>query len=276
MNIRIVAKALGFPALIFSTLSAISSAAYAQECTLIVDARTGVTVKETGECDDRYTAASTFKVALALMGYDAGILKDAHSPLWNWQEGMRAPARDKKPVDPTIWQAESVLWYSRELARNLGAQRFSSYVSSFTYGNMDISGEPGKRNGLSHAWIASLTISPREQTTFIRHMLAHDLPVSPAAIKQTMAIVPTFSTRSGWRVHGKMGSGWTRNTGGQIQRSRPEGWFVGWAEREGRVVVFARLGIGTVEGRQGLIEQEKLLAALDSLRRDHIESLKLD
>jgi len=265
MNIRIVAKALGFPALIFSTLSAISSAAYAQECTLIIDARTGVIVEETGECDHRYTAASTFKVALALMGYDAGILTDAHSPLWNWQEGMRAPARDKKPVDPTIWQADSVLWYSRELARNLGAQRFSSYVGSFSYGNMDISGEPGKRNGLSHAWIASLAISPREQTTFIRRMLARELPVAPAAIDQTIAVLPTFSTKSGWRVHGKTGSGWTRNARGQIQRSRPEGWFVGWAEREGRVVVFARLGIGTVEGRQGLIEQEKLLAALDSL-----------
>ena len=265
MTTHIVTKAFGLPALIFSALIAISSAAHAQECTLIVDARTGATIEEKGVCDHRYTAASTFKVALALMGYDAGILTDAHNPRWDWREGRRAPARDKKPVDPTIWQADSVLWYSREVARNLGAQRFSSYVSSFNYGNKDVSGEPGKRNGLSHAWIASLTISPREQTTFIRRMLARELPVSPAAIEQTMAIVPTFSTRSGWRVHGKTGSGWTRDARGQIQRSRPEGWFVGWAERQGRVVVFARLGIGTVEGRQGLIEQDKLLAELDNL-----------
>ncbi|MGI2036317.1 class D beta-lactamase [Rhizobium panacihumi] len=248
-------KVFRLPALIFSILVAFSSAAHAQECTLIVDAQTGTTIEETGACDDRYTAASTFKIALALMGYDAGILTDAHSPLWNWQEGMRAPARDKKPVDPTIWQADSVLWYSREVARNLGAQRFSSYVDNFNYGNMDVSGEPGKDNGLSHAWIASLMISPREQTAFIRRMLAHELPVSRAAIEQTMTIVPMFSTQSGWRVHGKTGSGWTRNAGGQIQRSRPEGWFVGWAERQGRMLVFARLGIGTVEGRQGLIEQ---------------------
>ncbi|UXN57791.1 class D beta-lactamase [Phyllobacterium zundukense] len=265
MSIHVINKAFGFPALILSILVSISSAAYAEECTFVVDAQTGATVEEKGACDDRYTAASTFKVALALMGYDAGVLTDAHTPLWNWQEGIRAPTRDKKPVDPIIWQADSVLWYSRELARHVGAQRFSSYVGKFNYGNMDVSGEPGKSNGLSHAWITSLTISPREQTDFIRRMLAHELPVSPAAINKTMAIVPTFNTESGWRVHGKTGSGWTRDTRGKIQRSRPEGWFVGWAERQGRVIVFARLGIGTVEGRQGLIEQENLLSALENL-----------
>lgn len=264
MHIKIMYKAFGLSALFLSILVSISSAVQAQECTLIVDAQTGTTVEELGVCDDRFTAASTFKIALALMSYDVGILTDAHTPLWNWQEGMRAPARDKKPVDPTIWLADSVLWYSRELTRNLGAQRFSAYVGSFDYGNMEISGEPGKGNGLSHAWITSLTISPREQTNFIRRMLAHELPVSPAAIKQTMAIVPTFNTKSGWRVHGKTGSGWTRDTRGQIQRDRQEGWFVGWAERQGRVIVFARLGIGTSEGRQGLIEQGELLAALEN------------
>ncbi|EGP54206.1 beta-lactamase class D (plasmid) [Agrobacterium tumefaciens F2] len=265
MSIRTISKTFSFSALIFSILVGFSSAAHAQECTLIVEAQTGATVEEKGACDKRYTAASTFKVALALMGYDAGILTDAHTPLWNWQEGMRAPARDKKPVDPTIWQADSVLWYSRELARILGVQRFSAYVAALNYGNMDVSGERRKGNGLSHAWITSLAISPREQTTFIRRLLAHELPISPAAIGQTMAIVPLFNTKSGWRVHGKTGSGWTRDNNGQIQRNRPEGWFVGWAEREGRVIVFARLGVGSVEGRQGLIEQEKLLAVLENL-----------
>lgn len=261
----VIYKLFGLLILACSLTFGISTAAQAQECTLIVDAQTGATLTESGACDGRYTAASTFKVALALMGYDAGVLTDAHTPVWNWQEGMRAPARDKKPVSPSIWQADSVLWYSRELTRKLGAQRFSTYVTSFNYGNMDISGEPRKSNGLSHAWISSLAISPREQVNFIRRILSHDIPVSSAAISQTMAIVPTFDTKSGWQVHGKTGSGWTRDARGQITRNKPEGWFVGWAEREGRVVVFARLGTGTVEGRQGLIEQEKLLKVLENI-----------
>lgn len=57
----------------------------------------------------------------------------------------------------------------------------------------------------------------------------------------------------------------TRDNNGQIPRNRPEGSFVGLAEREGRVIVFARLGVGSVEGRQGLIEQEKLMAVLENL-----------
>lgn len=52
-------------------------------------------MEETGRCDNRHTAASTFKVALALIGYDAGVLVDAHTPLWTWQPGMLAPTRDK-------------------------------------------------------------------------------------------------------------------------------------------------------------------------------------
>ncbi|OCJ53225.1 hypothetical protein A6U92_25010 [Agrobacterium rubi] len=113
----------------------------------------------------------------------------------------------------------------------MGAERFSTYVKAFDYGNMDISGELGKNNGLSHAWVTSLAISPREQTTFFRRMLAHQLPVSPSAHDRAMEIVPKFSTRSGWRVHGKTGSGWTHDARGRIHRNKPDGWFVGWAER---------------------------------------------
>lgn len=265
MSIDRITKAIILFLLTFPILIGLSNPVVAQQCTLIVDAQTDATIKESGTCDSRYTAASTFKIALALMGYDAGILTDGHTPLLKWREGMRAPMRDRKPVDPRIWQADSVLWFSREVTRNLGAERLSSYVKKFDYGNKDISGELGKGNGLSHAWITSLAISPREQINFIRRMLAYDLPVSRTAISRTMEIVPRFTTKSGWLVHGKTGSGWTRDRSGQINRDQPEGWFVGWAERDGRIIVFARLGVGTVEGRQGLIEQRTLLAALEDL-----------
>jgi beta-lactamase class D len=74
-----------------------------------------------------------------------------------------------------------------------------------------------------------------------------------------------FNTKSGRRIHRKTGGGWTRDNNGQIRRNRSEGWFVGWAEQEGSVIVFARLGFGSVKGRQGLAEQEKLVAVLDNL-----------
>lgn len=161
MNTPAISKAIAFLALILSLMIGISGVAPAQECTLIVDAKTGGTIKEQGSCDTRVTPASTFKIPLALMAYDAGILSDSHAPLWNWKPGMRAPVRDQKLVDPTIWQADSVLWYSREITRLLGPEHFSSYVTRLDYGNMDVSGDPGEKNGLSQAWItSSLTISP--------------------------------------------------------------------------------------------------------------------
>jgi beta-lactamase class D len=266
MNTRAITKTFGFPALILSFLIGISGMAQAQECTLIVDAKTGATIKEQGSCDTRVTPASTFKIPLALIAYDAGILSDTHAPLWEWKSGMRAPARDQKPVDPIIWQGDSVLWYSREITRLLGNERFSSYVTRLGYGNMDVSGDPGAKNGLSQAWItSSLKISPREQTIFIQRLLTQQLPVATGAHTQTMAIIPAFKTKSGWLVHGKTGSGWLRSLNGKIQKNKPVGCFVGWAERQDHMVIFARLGIGTVDGRQGLIERDNLLGGLETL-----------
>lgn len=43
----------------------------------------------------------------------------------------------------------------------------------------------------------------------------------------------------GWHVFGKTGAGASRSTDGKP--AGPFGWFVGWAERNGQAVVFARL-----------------------------------
>lgn len=256
-------KAFGLMAAVFCGFV---GAAQAAECTLVLDAATNTIVLEEGECRQRYTPASTFKIPLSLIAYDAGILTDAHAPRWNWKPGMRAPKRDQKAVDPTIWQADSVLWYSREITRHLEAERFADYVRQLGYGNGDVSGDPGVDNGLTQAWLtSSLQISPYEQAAFLKKLLTGDLAVSAAAQRQTMSIIPTFKTSNGWTAHGKTGSGWTRDTAGEIRKDRPVGWFVGWAEKNGRTVVFARQGIGQTDGRQGLVEQRNLLEALEAL-----------
>ena len=52
-------------------------------CTMLVDADSGdVLVRDGTLCDERTSPAFTFKVALSVMGYDAGILTDAHHPEW--------------------------------------------------------------------------------------------------------------------------------------------------------------------------------------------------
>ena len=50
------------------------SASELVECTVILDQKTGAAIIRTGTCAERFTPMSTFKVPLALMGYDAGWL----------------------------------------------------------------------------------------------------------------------------------------------------------------------------------------------------------
>ena len=170
-------------------------------CTLIVDAASGKDVHREGACDERFSPASTFKVPLALMGCDAGILKDAHDPAWDWRPGFEAPKRDHKSVDPTIWERDSVIWYSRKVTRRLGVKKFAAYVAKLGYGNQDVSGDKGKDNGLTHSWLSSsLVISADEQARLISQLLTDELAVSKDAQAKTRAIMPAFDAAGGWRV----------------------------------------------------------------------------
>jgi beta-lactamase class D len=214
------------------------------ECTVILDQETGSAIVRTGTCDERFTPMSTFKVPLALMGYDAGILKDQHQPRWDYDAKFDAPKRARKPVDPTIWEEDSILWYSQELTRKLGMPAFGDYVRKLDYGNRDTTGRPGQDDALTQSWLSSsLVISADEQARFMRRIVARDLPVSREAIDMTMGIIPAFEADGGWSVHGKTGSGWLRRPNGKLDRARPIGWFVGWARRDGRNIAFARLRI---------------------------------
>lgn len=44
-------------------------------------------IKQEGDCQTRYTPQSIFKIALSLMGYDAGILENESQPEWPFKEG---------------------------------------------------------------------------------------------------------------------------------------------------------------------------------------------
>jgi beta-lactamase class D len=214
------------------------------ECTVVLDQNTGKAIIRTGTCDKRVTPMSTFKVPLALIGYDAGILKDRNNPRWQYDPKFDAPKRTHKTVDPVIWEEESILWYSQELTRKLGKTSFDAYVGKLGYGNRDTGGRPGSDDGLTQSWLSSsLLISPDEQAEFMRRIAARDLPVSPSAIEKTVDIVPAFKAGAGWNVQGKTGSGWLRRANGKLDRARPVGWFVGWAENGGRKIAFARMRI---------------------------------
>ena len=235
----LLAWLLGFP------LRAQSAPLGDVRCTLIVDAASGKALYQDGMCDQRFSPASTFKVPLSLIGYDSGILSDEHTPSWDYKPEFNAVKRDQKTVDPVVWERDSIVWFSREITRRLGSESFASYVSKFDYGNADVSGNPDKNDGLTQSWVnSSLKITPVEQVDFLRKLLARKLPVSAKAYDMTSAIIPTFQT-GGWTVQGKTGSTRLRNDADKVQDKRSLGWFVGWAQKDGRQVVFARLVVDT-------------------------------
>ena len=97
------------------------------------------------------------------------------------------------------------------------------------------------RDGLTTAWLSSsLRISAAEQVAFVRRLVRQELPVSRSATERTMAIMPV-KVVDGWRISGKTGTGSRRLADGTNDRERQVGWFVGWATRDGRTLVFARL-----------------------------------
>lgn len=205
-------------------------------CTLLVDNETNQTIKKEGDCDTEYSPASTFKIALAIMGFDAGILMDSHNPEWSNK------ASNEEIADPELWEKNSVVWYSQKLTSILGMKKFRDYVMRFNYGNKDLSGD----NALTNAWLgSSLKISPTEQVEFIRDILNKKLLVSAKSCEMMESILPVFDAGEGWKVTGKTGS-----TGSV-------GWFVGWAEKNNRKIIFAKLildenysGIGGLQARK--------------------------
>ncbi|WP_284326945.1 class D beta-lactamase [Cypionkella aquatica] len=234
-------------------------------CTLIIAADSGAVLREDGDCATRVTPASTFKIALAVMGYDAGFLESPSQPVLSYQPGdpKWGGANWLRDTDPTDWMRYSVVWYSQRITRALGAETLTRYGQAFGYGNADFRGDPGQDNGLERAWIASsLQISPREQAAFLRALVTDDLPANAAAQAQARSIVEC-SAIEGWAVCGKTGTAYPRQSNGSFDYARGWGWFVGWADHAGDRLVFVRLTQARArsEGSPGVLARDAFLAA---------------
>lgn len=213
-------------------------------CTIVADAASNEIILEKGDCKMRVTPASTFKVPLAVIGYDSGFLENAEEPVLPFMKGDPDWGGDawRQPTTPRRWMEYSVVWYSQRITEFLGYAQLRDYAEAFGYGNADMTGDPGKDNGLERAWIASsLKISPSEQVTFLKKLVNHELPVSTDAMDAAMEIVEGRDIADGWRAQGKTGMAYSQKPDGTRNYSRPWGWYVGWARRDDRTVVFVRL-----------------------------------
>ncbi|KHO02297.1 class D beta-lactamase [Rickettsia felis] len=198
-------------------------------------------IKQEGNCESRYAPCSTFKIVLSLMGYDDGFLIDETHPKLPFKEGYDDYLEVwKQPHTPKDWIKNSCLWYSRLITKELGYEKFRDYITKFDYGNQDISGDKGKNNGLTNAWLSSsLEISPEEQLAFLQKLVVNQLPVSVQAQEMTKNIMFIEDFADGWKLYGKTGSGNRLNEDRTVKlKDRQIGWFIGWLQKNDRKIFF--------------------------------------
>ncbi|WP_221931911.1 class D beta-lactamase [Paracoccus sp. M683] len=230
-----------------------------------MDARSAEVLLEDGDCSSRVTPASTFKIPLAVMAYDAEILRSAHDPVMKFRSGDPdwGGANWTRDTDPTDWMRYSVLWYSQRIAQAIGSDALTRYAQEFGYGNADFSGDPGFENGLERAWVSSsLRISPHEQATFLRSLVLDKLPVDQQAMSHARDLVEVHQS-GGWHLHGKTGGAYPRRADRSFDYAHGWGWYAGWAWREDKEkpLIFVRLTQSTKRSSSspGLLARDAFL-----------------
>lgn len=231
--------------------SSIASVTYAAEvnyaqvfagknaCFIIYDLDKKKTIEEynSKRCQERIAPNSTFKVPLSLMAFDKGVITE--STVFKWDGKKREMESWNQNQTPRTWEQYSVLWVSQQITPKLGMKTIKDYLAKFNYGNQDFSGDKGKNNGLTHAWLSgSLKISGEEQLKFLINMHNYNLGITHAAIDSTMQNIYLGKlTDDGWDWYGKTGSG-RRNISykGKTERVR-DGWFVGYLQKSGQTYV---------------------------------------
>ena len=187
-------------------------------CFLLYDLKANKVVQRFNKkrCAQRFAPCSTFKVPLALMAFDRGILKDENAT-YKWDGVTHTIQSWNRDTSAADWIRNSVVWYSQRLTPQLGTVVLTNYLAIFDYGNRDISG------GLTNFWLgSSLKISADEQLRFWERFWRGELPVSRHAAEMTKKITYQETSPSGMRLSGK--------TGSHLYDKEDLGWFVGHLE----------------------------------------------
>ncbi len=186
----------------------------------------GVTVMNAADIDLRHTPWSTFKIPNLLIALETGIAQGLdHRRIWDTR---RRPAQNYWPAswrqDQTLETAfrRSVPWYFKDVAVDIGTDRYRSSLARFGYGNGAV---PENSDDF---WLGGpLQISVFEQAIFLKRLLIGSIDVSARA-REALHDVSFVRTSAGHSLYGKTGSGplLPRRSDGPF-----EGWFVGWVEK---------------------------------------------
>ena len=211
-------------------------------CFILYDVNANKVVSEYSphhRCDERIAPDSTFKIPLSLMAFDQEMINQNTIFKWDGKKSRAYPDWNHDQT-PQSWLQYSVVWVSQQITPQLGYPTIKHYLADFHYGNQNFSGDPGKNNGMTHAWLSSsLKISAIEQLNFLKVMLAHKLPITHEAIENTEKNLYQGKLNCGADYYGKTGSGrHGRNDREKSPSKLREGWYVGFIEKEDQRYIF--------------------------------------
>lgn len=189
-------------------------------CFLLYELNEGkvIEVRNQERCQTRLTPNSTFKVPLAVMAIDQGLIKNEKT-LFKWDGKPRFLESWNKDQTAKDWMVNSAVWVSQDLTKKMGMLQVEKYLKAFDYGNKDFSGS------LTEAWLSStgkdtLKISAYEQLEFMRRLFKNELPVSAKAMDLSKKLLVSEVSTLESLLSGKTGSGFMGETG-RI------GWYIG-------------------------------------------------
>jgi beta-lactamase class D len=192
-------------------------------CFILYNMKTSAVEKVIGDerCQQRLPPCSTFKVPLAVMAFDSGVLKDEAQVLtWDGKINEREVANHDQ--DARTWMKDSIVWFSQRLTPQIGEKKLKDYLRIFHYGNEDLTA------GITQAWLVqpdaagpALKISAYEQVEFMKALWSGALPASKQAIAMVKDITYLETSPQGFRLSGKTGSNYYNNSG-----KKRLGWFI--------------------------------------------------
>lgn len=231
--------------LVFLFMFFMNSEVFAGNNCFIAKTENDILKIEGAGCNERSSPDSTFKIPLALIGYDAGILKNTVEPTWSLREPHDVVSiRCNGKQTPETWMINSCVWYSRVIVKSLGLNKVKEYIKQFHYGNMNV--ESKQPNELSDFWLSStLKISPQEQINFLESFTNRKLGISSKAYEMTKKIMFIQSLSNDWKLYGKTG----------MNHDETHAWFVGFIERDNKKILFVNHTVSGVNAKEDAIQK---------------------
>ena len=201
-------------------------------------------VHNEARAERRFPAASTFKIFNTLIALDEGALSGLDEVI-RWDGGLHDLPDWNQDHTVKSAYAASCVWCYQELARRIGADRYQAHLAGASYGQIQ---EPFEETTF---WLdGSLTISAREQVSFLRQVILRALPYkasSYAGLREVML------SEQGGDYSFRAKTGWTARSTPQV------GWYVGYVEKPEATWIFAMNM--DMEGKAGLPLRQALTRA---------------